>query len=78
VKIIATANGPDWGFTGDLDGILEFEHTFAAAPDCGELTTLALTGQSGSPALAAAGFLGLLGVALIRSARRATDLRQEA
>ena len=71
VTILATANGPVYGFGGDDDGKITFEHTFAAAPTaCGELETLALTGQPTTPLLAIAGLLGLLGVGLVRSARR--------
>jgi hypothetical protein len=53
VTITATAAAPDYGFPGDIDGIIEWSYDFTALPDdC--LPTLALTGGS-----IAAGGLGL-------------------
>lgn len=69
VHIVATANGPDYGFEGEAP-TLAFDHDFADAPTDCDLTTLALTGQDSSSLLGMAGFLGLLGVALLRTARR--------
>lgn len=69
VNITATADGPDYGFPRDADGIIEWSYDFVSIPDdC--LPTLALTGGS-----IAAGALGLstlltLGGILLVTARR--------
>jgi hypothetical protein len=69
VTITATADGPEYGFPGDADGIIQWSYDFAALPDdC--LETLALTGGA-----VAAGGLGLsalltLGGILFVTARR--------
>ena len=70
VKISVAANGPDYGFSVPSP-IVYPDHTFADAPVCGDLTTLALTGQEQpAPLLVLAGFLGLLGIALARAGVR--------
>lgn len=70
VHIVADANGPDYGFdAGDSVETIVFDHTFTTSRAC-DLTTLALTGQDPSPFLAMAGFLGLLGVGLVRAGNR--------
>jgi hypothetical protein len=69
VTVTATADGPDYGFPGDADGIIEWSYDFVSLPDdC--LPTLALTGGS-----IAAGGLGLgalltLGGILVFTARK--------
>ena len=70
VHIVADANGPDYGFdTGNTIETITFDHTFSTPAVC-DLTTLAITGQDPAPFLAMAGFLGLLGVGLVRASNR--------
>jgi hypothetical protein len=76
ITLVATANGPDYGIA---DGA-QTEWTFSFPEDetC-DLTTLALTGSSDTtPALALTAFLGLLGLAMVRSGIRVNRSRQEA
>lgn len=76
VTIRVVANGPDYTFEGPDGFFTEITyptHQFAAAALCGDLTTLALTGQSGSPvspALTVAALLGLAGVVLVATGVR--------
>jgi hypothetical protein len=69
IVIVATP-GPDSGFNGDPDAEVTFSKDFGATAACGDLTTLALTGDDVAPTLWLVGFLGLLGTAFVRSARR--------
>lgn len=69
VKILVEVNGPDWGWN-DPEQQTEWELVFTAPTGC-DLETLALTGvDDATPALTLAGFLGLLGAAMVRSSRR--------
>ncbi len=69
ISIVATP-GPGSGFDNAQDNELTFTKEFPALAACGDLTTLALTGDNVTPTLWVAGLLGLLGTALVRSARR--------
>jgi hypothetical protein len=73
--IVADAVDP-YGLSGSQTETIEVSHTYDPALVCGELTTLALTGQDPSPFLAMAGLLGLLGVGLVRTGNR--NLRRTA
>jgi hypothetical protein len=81
VTVKVVANFVDYPV--DIDGDILTEYTydpysFAAPTDCA-LDTLALTGASDTtPALALTAFLGLLGLAMVRSGIRVNRIRQEA
>jgi hypothetical protein len=81
VTVKVVANFVD--FPLDIDGDILTEYTydpysFAAPTDCA-LDTLALTGaEDTTPALALTAFLGLLGLAMVRSGIRVNRTRQEA
>jgi hypothetical protein len=70
VNITATADGPDYGFPGDADGIIEWSYDFASLPDdC--LPTLALTGGSiAAGGLGLSALLTLGGILFVTSRRR--------
>ncbi len=69
VIVQVEVNGPDWGWNNP-EQQTEWELVFAAPTGC-DLETLALTGvDDAAPGLALAGFLGLLGAALVRSGAR--------
>jgi hypothetical protein len=70
VTITATADGPDYGFPGDVDGIIEWTYDFASLPDdC--LETLALTGGSiAAGGLGLSALLTLGGILFVTSRRR--------
>jgi hypothetical protein len=72
VTITATADGPDYGFPGDVDGIIEWTYDFASLPDdC--LETLALTGGSiAAGGLGLSALLTLGGILFVTSRRRDT------
>ncbi|MGB3911744.1 MAG: hypothetical protein WBL06_14850, partial [Pseudolysinimonas sp.] len=75
IKLVATANGPDYGISAGVQK--EWTFTFPSNATCGDLETLALTGSSDTtPALALMAFLGLLGLAMVRSGIRANRIRQ--
>jgi hypothetical protein len=75
IELVATAN-PGYGIEGDPQ--TEWTFTFPKSATC-DLTTLALTGLTDTtPALALTAFLGLLGLAMVRSGIRANRFRQEA
>ena len=62
---------PATGFGFPFDQRTSWPFSSGDSTVCGDLTTLALTGGSNTtPYLFAAGLLGLLGVAMVRSARR--------
>jgi hypothetical protein len=68
VTVVATP-APGSGFDGN--GLPRtFTMTFGSAEACGDLTTLAFTGDDLSGALAVTALLGLLGTVLIRAGRR--------
>jgi hypothetical protein len=70
-KFTFVADATDgYGLEGIETETYEVSHTYGPASVCGELTTLALTGQDPSPFLAMAGFLGMLGVGLVRAGNR--------
>jgi hypothetical protein len=81
VTVKVVANFVDYPV--DIDGDILTEYTydpysFAVPTDCA-LDTLALTGSSDTtPALALTAFLGLLGLAMVRSGIRVNRVRQEA
>jgi hypothetical protein len=76
ITVAATAN-PGYGIEGDPQ--TEWTFTFPAKETCDDLDTLALTGASDTtPALALTAFLGLLGLAMVRSGIRVNRIRQEA
>jgi hypothetical protein len=80
VKVVA--NYPA-DFPLDIGGSFFPEYTYPAyeftAPTACDLTTLALTGSGDTtPALALTAFLGLLGLAMVRSGIRVNRTRQEA
>jgi hypothetical protein len=81
VTVKVVANFVDYPL--DIEGSILTEHTydaysFAVPSDC-DLMTLALTGSSDTtPALALTAFLGLLGLAMVRSGIRVNRSRQEA
>jgi len=79
VTIKVDANGPDYTLEDLTPSRTYPEHVFAEPDGDCDLTTLALTGQdvSPSPALTIAGFLGLLGLAMVRTARRTARFRTE-
>lgn len=77
IHLVATGNGPEHGIEPGAQS--EWTFTFPADESCGELSTLALTGSSDiTPALALTAFLGLLGLAMVRSGIRVNRIRQEA
>jgi hypothetical protein len=77
VHLVATGNGPEHGIEEGAQN--EWTFTFPIDESCGELNTLALTGSSDTtPALALTAFLGLLGLAMVRSGIRVNRIRQEA
>jgi hypothetical protein len=77
IELVATANGPKYGLEDNVKTTWTFK--FAEDKTCGELTTLALTGATDTtPALALTAFLGLLGLAMVRSGIRVNRSRQEA
>ena len=67
VSVVASP-APPAGFDGDGQP-RTFTKTFGDAATCGDLTTLALTGDDLVAPLWIAGFLGLLGTALVRTGR---------
>ena len=78
IRVVATV-----GYTFETDEGFVTEITFPAhsftAPTGCDLTTLALTGNGDmTPALALTAFLGLLGLAMVRSGTRVNRTRQEA
>jgi hypothetical protein len=81
VTVKVVANFVDYPV--DIDGTILTEYTydpysFTVPTDC-DLDTLALTGSSDTtPALALTAFLGLLGLAMVRSGIRVNRVRQEA
>jgi hypothetical protein len=77
IKLVATANGPDYGIA---DGVQrEWTFSFPIDETCDDLDTLALTGASDTtPTLALMAFLGLLGLAMVRSGVRINRHRVEA
>ncbi|GHF25554.1 hypothetical protein [Pseudolysinimonas yzui] len=76
IELVATANGPEYGIAKGIQTTWTF--TFPADETC-DLTTLALTGSSDTtPTLALTAFLGLLGLAMVRSGIRVNRIRQEA
>lgn len=77
IHLVATGNAPEHGIEPGAQ--FEWTFTFPADETCGELSTLALTGSSDTtPALALTAFLGLLGLAMVRSGIRSNRIRQEA
>jgi hypothetical protein len=77
ITLIATANGPEYGLEEGVQD--EWTFDFPIDETCGDLDTLALTGSSDTtPALALTAFLGLLGLAMVRSGIRVNRVRQEA
>ncbi|MGB3911745.1 MAG: hypothetical protein WBL06_14855 [Pseudolysinimonas sp.] len=82
VTVKVVANFPA-DYPVDIDGNVLPEYTYPAyeftAPVGCDLTTLALTGSSDTtPMLALTAFLGLLGLAMVRSGIRVSRIRQEA
>jgi hypothetical protein len=80
VKVVA--NYEDFPLDLSLPGGFVAEYTYPAyeftAPTACDLTTLALTGSSDTtPTLALTAFLGLLGLAMVRSGIRVNRVRQE-
>ncbi|HWH98545.1 MAG TPA: hypothetical protein VNS80_09280, partial [Pseudolysinimonas sp.] len=76
VRVVATV-----GYTFETGDGFVTEITYPArsftAPGGCDLTTLALTGTDTTPALALTAFLGLLGLAMVRSGGRVNRNRQE-
>ena len=82
VTVRVVANAPSYILDYDLPNGFVTEYTYPAyeftAPTACDLTTLALTGSDSTPALALTAFLGLLGLAMVRSGMRVNRNRQEA
>jgi hypothetical protein len=77
IHLVATANGPEYGIADGTQK--EWTFTFPSDETCGDLDTLALTGSSDTtPALALTAFLGLLGLAMVRSGIRVNRTNQVA